>query len=57
MGRSREPPVFARFGRTNDETKVAGWRDTRQSGSPPSLGRATPRCSLGDENELRFIAP
>jgi hypothetical protein len=24
MGRSREPPVFARFGRTDDEAKVAG---------------------------------
>jgi hypothetical protein len=24
MGRSREPPIFARFGRTNDEVKVAG---------------------------------
>ena len=24
MGRSREPPVFARFGRTNDEAKLRG---------------------------------
>jgi hypothetical protein len=59
MGRSREPPVFARFGRTNDEAKVAGgWRDTCQSGSPPGAGALTrARLNAEDDEDERELIP
>ena len=37
---SREPPVFARFGRISVGTNSRGWKGTRQSGSPPGAGQS-----------------
>jgi hypothetical protein len=37
--------------------KLRGWRDTRQSGSPPGLGRATPRCSPGGRERITIHRP
>ena len=58
MGRSREPPVFARFGRTNDEAKVArvaGYMPKRLPSRRWVLTRA--RLNAEEDEDERELIP
>jgi hypothetical protein len=55
MGRSREPPVFVRFGRTNDEAKlrgVAGYMPKRLPSRRWSAYTGTLNLNAEDEYEM-----
>jgi hypothetical protein len=58
MGRSREPPVFARFGRSSDETKVARSGNIRAKAARlQALGKRIQLLATTFEDEDEYEAP